>query len=124
MGIGSKEEFRKRFPRGPRVHTVGEGEDQCFVREMTAHERSEFDLELDTKKFPKALSTIRERLVVLCQCDEEGNRIWAKEDLGEVGELPMSVLDPIFEKIREVNGLKVTPVETIRKNSETTPGDS
>lgn len=110
----TRKEFLDLFkPDAPPVHEVAVGEDIVYVREMSAHERSQFDLTLS-----KGLDSMRERLVVLCACDFLGTRLFTDADTTAIGQMPFSLVEPIFAKAREVNGFVDTPTEETRKNSE------
>lgn len=90
------------------------------VRELSGHDRTQFEIAISKAE---NLASVRERLVVLCACDEGGKRLFEDSDTTSVGLLPVSVIEPIFAKARDVNGLNAAPPEDTRKNSETTPRD-
>ena len=84
------------------VHPVDvPGDRRVYVRELTARERSQYELSLANKEF----DSCRERLLSLCVCDETGARIFNEQDIDEIGRLPAVFVEPIFNKAREVSGL-------------------
>ncbi len=98
------------LPGGRRVH----------VRELSAKDKSQLEYDFYVKK-DGALLSIRERLVVLCACDEHGERMFDDADVKAVAELPASVLDPIVEAARKLNGFDLASPEDARKNSASGP---
>lgn len=120
----SRADFLQIFtPAVPRVYPVElPGGHTVFVREFSAHERTQFELSISDKH--GGIASCRERLVVLCACDEKGERLFDDKDVSTVGRALASGIDPIVNKAREVNGLDVKPREEVVKNSETsTNGD-
>lgn len=118
--IASKQQFFALKPSTPTVYLVPIGTETAYVREMSAHERTQFDLSNDSAKNPTAMQSLRERLVILATCDEAGKPLFDETDLAAVGSMPVSLVEPIFEKIREVNGFVTKAVTDIAKNSEKT----
>jgi len=98
---------------------------EVYVRTFWGTERGIWEfppLDLDGKRDPKkayqfAISA-RERMVVLCACDEKGTRLFSDDDVAEVGRLNAVGLDRIFEAAMRLNAISVEAKEQVRKNSE------
>jgi len=99
--------------------------DSCYLRVMTARERDAYDMSQGDPLTRKVnLEHITARLLVRCLCDEEGERLYADDELDQIGNMPSTVTEPLFNECRRINGMTAAAVEDAVKNSEATPGDS
>lgn len=103
---------------GPKIHEVETPGGKVFLRELSAHQRSAYEKAITDKG---SLDSCRERLFVLSVCDEAGSKLFDEKDLKTIGDLDGSLVEPVFRKALEINGLVAKPAEEIRKNSEPTP---
>lgn len=90
-----------------------------YVRQFSAADRGKLEI-LGTKfKEGKAYDQVpRVRLltVALALCDESGTRLFKDEECDQIGSMPAGVVDRIFEKAAEINGLSKKAVEEAEKN--------
>lgn len=88
-----------------------------FIKEMNGVERESWEQSL----YPggkKDLRRIREKLLVRTIVDDTGERIFGDKDIESLGQKSGIVLNRLFEKSQEVNGLRTEDVEERSKNSE------
>ncbi|MGB0742686.1 MAG: hypothetical protein ACPGXX_21635 [Planctomycetaceae bacterium] len=98
-----------------------------YVRGMTARDRSRFETQFQLssgKSSKKRMQEIRERLVVACVCDANGELLLTEADIEAVGKQPAPVIERIVEAAQAVCGMSNRDVEDIAKNSEETLPDS
>jgi len=98
-----------------------------YVRGMTARDRSRFETQFQLssgKSSKKRMQEIRERLVVACVCDANGELLLTEADIEAVGKQPAPVIERIVEAAQAVCGMSNRDVEDIAKNSEETMPDS
>ena len=94
-----------------------------YVRGMTARDRSRFETQFQLssgKSSKKRMQEIRERLVVACVCDANGELLLTEADIEAVGKQPAPVIERIVEAAQAVCGMSNRDVEDIAKNSEET----
>ena len=100
--------------------------DCCYLRVLSARDRDAYEVSMydgETWK-PDNLSA---RLLVLCLCDEDGVKLFdnAGEGAKVLGDMPGSLIKPLFQKCRDINGMGTEALEQAVKNSEgTTDSDS
>lgn len=93
------------------------GDGKVRVRGLTAKEKDAYDREL-VKFDPKTgqtslgrLDNVRALLVVRCLVNEEGERIFRDGDAKMLGEKSSLVVQRIYEKCREISGMREEEVE-------------
>lgn len=104
---------------------LGEGV-SVIVTGMTARERSEFDQQFVSRKgepMKKRIAEGRERIVVACCRDEEGNRLLSQEDVSQLGKQSCAVIERIVNVAQRLSGMTKDELENAVKNSEQTPDD-
>lgn len=91
-----------------------------YVKGMTAKERSAFEVSLQTngKRSLRKMQLFREMLVVKCCCDEQGTKLFTKEDMSTIGDLPITVVERIVDECMLVCGMKDEDVEGMVGNSD------
>ena len=98
------------------------GEDcHVFVQGMTAKGRSHFERQFAGKSeraSERRMAEIRERLMIACVCDGEGNRLLNKDDVEALGQQAASVVELIVDACQKVCGMSSDDVETLAENSE------
>lgn len=52
--------------------------------------------------------------------DQHGRPLWGKADFGKILELPALVVEPLYNKARELSGMPVAEIEDLAGNSEAT----
>jgi len=93
---------------------------KTFVRKLSAHERTQYDVWISDKDTGAVYST-REAMVCLCACDENGKRLFEDKDITRLGQLDFDAIEPIFTAAFRLNGFMPTSPEDIKKNSEAAP---
>ncbi len=67
----------------------------------------------------------RALLLIRTVRDQHGRPLWAKADFGKILELPALVVEPLYNKARELSGMPVGGIEDLVGNSGATdPSDS
>lgn len=123
MALTKEQFFSEHEKTRPDVHEVDlPGGKKVWVRSISAREKTLYEQACNDKK-KGGMASMRERLVILCACDENGNPLFQQADMARVGNLPVTTLEPIFDKAYEINGFKSKLIEEIRKNSESAPTD-
>ena len=100
------------------VHIPELGGD-VIVRGMTARTRSQFESHFSTaagKPIPSRHREMRERLVIACCIDEDGNALFTAEDVETLGNLPATIIEPLVDAAQRVCGM--TKVADLAKNSD------
>lgn len=82
-----------------RYRSLSESEFAQF--EMDAYRRGDEGLETDEDK----LASTRERLIILCLCDGEGNRLLNDGDLDAVGQLDAGDTGALYDVLKEHCGI-------------------
>ena len=85
-----------------------------FVRELSARERSQYEIEAANQKGGKvkfdnayntnAIMNASARMVVATCCDADGELIFRREDIKHLMEKPVKVLNRICDAARKLNG--------------------
>lgn len=122
---------REAFLRPAKVNVVEvpapELGGSVYVKGMTAKDRSRFETQFQLssgKSNKRKMQEIRERLVVACLCDADGELLLTEADIEAVGKQPAPVIERIVEAAQAVCGMSNRDVEDIAKNSEETLPDS
>lgn len=88
-----------------------------FLQVMSGKERDEFE-DQQIKMGVQKHKNVRARLIALCVCTQDGERIFQdSESIKKLGDKSSSVLDKIFEKTLEINLLGPDDIEDLAKNS-------
>jgi hypothetical protein len=84
------------------------------VRTLNASERDHYEasnVRQKGKSFVANMEHIRTRLCLLCIVDENGERLFAEEDMFPLGGKSAAAIDRIFTVARRMNGLSDTDIE-------------
>ncbi len=118
MSLLTKDQiFKAKDIKREKMHIEEWGGD-IYVQEMTGTAKDNFELETMSRKGQPAKDNFRSRLLVKCIVDKEGNPLFTEKDIVELGKKSGVVIDRIFQKVGELNGLFPNRAEKA-KNSET-----
>jgi len=117
MGFLSKDQILAAEDLPRREAAVPEWGGGVWLRTMTGAERDAFEASLLAgADGDRNLANLRARLLVRTLVDAKGNRLFADDDAGLLGEKSAAVLDRLFAIAQEINGLRAADVEELAKN--------
>lgn len=93
------------------------------IRSITTGERTTYEQSCIVQKGSDRqlnLRRAREKLLVLMICDEEGNRIFAEDDIRALGKKNAKPIDRIFDKCQKLAGLSKEDIDQLTENFEET----
>lgn len=97
---------------------VPEWSGSVWIRSLSGIERDDFEADyLRRKGYGEELQNFRARLVMLCACDESGNRLFTADDLEPLGKKSAAALDRLFAAAQQLNGIGGRDMEELQKNS-------
>ena len=133
MGLINKATLLKREELKTVQVDLG-NEEYVFVREMTAHERDQFERSLmrqvrdmhgKTTGYEQSLEDFRAKLAVVTMCDENGDMILEPKDAATLSKSMSAVkLVKIVEAAQKLNRIGEEEREEIIKNSEVGQADN
>lgn len=93
------------------------------VKGMSTRERGAFEQQFLKKGAidPLKSKQARERMLIACCVDDQGNRMFTLDDVSQLSLQPVALLDRIYAACGRVNGINAE--EDVEKNSEPT-GDA
>ncbi len=100
------------------VPELGDGA-HVFVRQFSAADRGKLEtmgVQFKEGKQYDKVPRVRFLTVALSLCDEQGSRLFTDAEIDEIGKMPASVVDRIFERAAELNALSKKAVEDAEKN--------
>ncbi|MDD3470754.1 MAG: hypothetical protein PHE53_12370 [Thermoguttaceae bacterium] len=112
---------RKREKVDTSAWTPGE-ESYLWVQELSAAERDQLEIEnvrANTGKGKRDKIGFRTRIAIASCVDDEGNRVFRREDAALLAEKPSSVIESISEAYRRVNSMTqedFDSMEALEKN--------
>lgn len=121
MSLLSRETLLKKRPRKtkrveiPEQFTEFAGQ-EVILQGMTVNERADFEMSLQGKKKAAGLRVVRERLVVDCLVDEEGNRLLTPDDIKQLGETDAAFIDYLFNEASILCGISKQDEEDLAGN--------
>lgn len=87
------------------------------LRGLTASERDQWEQYVYSERdIKKGVKNIRASLVVRCITDETGSRLFTDAEIAEVGAMPASVIDKLYEHCQRLSGLGAKDAEELEKN--------
>ena len=87
------------------------------LRGLTAGERDLWEQHVYSERdIKKGVKNIRASLVVRCITDETGVRLFTDAEIAEVGAMPASVIDMLYEHCQRLSGLGAKDAEELEKN--------
>ena len=96
------------------------------IRSLTERERSKYEADCLTAKgvFSKAkLEKQKQRLLILCLVDEEGNQLFSEADMAQMEQLDSLVTGYLFNQCAKHCGFSEEDIESLEKNSGTISAD-
>ena len=97
----------------PEVVEVPEWGGSLYIRMLTASERDKFEASCVGTGKKQNLSNIRARLVVLCACDESGERLFTDGDAEALGRKSAAAVDKVFGACSKLNGFSSQDIEDL-----------
>ena len=98
-----------------------------LIRTLSGAERDAFEASIlrSNKKGKQDMNmeNLRARLVALCIVDEQGNRLFNKDDIQALGKKSALALALVFTAAQELNGMGPKDVEELAGNSLDDPSD-
>lgn len=87
------------------------------LRGLTAGERDQWEQYVYSERdIKKGVKNIRASLVVRCITDEAGVRLFMDAEIAEVGAMPASVIDKLYEHCQRLSGLGAKDAEELEGN--------
>lgn len=106
----------------------GNPEAYVMIKSMSAGEKGAFEESLitpaskGTKKPEMDMTEYGPKLALVSMCDDDGNRLFSKEDLSVLAGKGAKAMDRVISKAMEINGIVTSATEKAAKNS--LPGQS
>lgn len=100
------------------------GADVVLVRELNGRERDEWEASLATQRGGKMIPDVRNvraKLVARSVVGEDGQPVFAPEDVDRLGELSGAALDRVFEVASRLSGLSQQDLDDLGKLSPDGP---
>tara|TARA_R110002020_G_scaffold150991_3_gene327926 strand:- start:1084 stop:1428 length:345 start_codon:yes stop_codon:yes gene_type:complete len=97
----------------PEVVEVPEWGGSLYIRMLTASERDKFEASCVGTGKKQNLTNIRARLVVLCACDEAGERMFGDGDADALGRKSAAAVDRVFGACSKLNGFSSQDIEDL-----------
>lgn len=89
-----------------------------FIQTMMGTDRDLYEescvVERDGK-FKQTFHNMRSKLVARCAVDDNGKRIFSEKQVAELGKKSAKVLDRLFAKAQELNGISDDDIEALGK---------
>ena len=105
--------FAKNMVRKQEVSIEGYG--KVYIRILKARERDNYEGAIAVgEKFN--FDNFRSKLVALCLCDANGNRVFSDAEVNLLGDLPADIINQLFTVAQELNGFTAKAVEQSEKN--------
>lgn len=91
--------------------------DMVHLRGLSASERDLWEQHVFSERdSKKGVKNIRASLVVRSIVDESGVRLFTDAEIDQVGSMPASVIDKLYEHCQRLSGLGMKDSEEIEKN--------
>ena len=106
---------------------IPEWDGYLFVKNMTGTERDNWEggmVEQRGRNRNMNFQNMRARLVALVAVDEDGNHLFRKNDVIELGKKNAKALDRIFTVAQKLNGITAEDVEELTQELAEDPFDS
>lgn len=123
LKILTREEIAEKSEIRIEIEPIPEWGDDVAVgmRYWSGTERDEFDMELQRRKPGDDdlmdLIGMKAFCLALSICDESGERLYDEAGIDELNDLNSEILQRLFKKAQEMNGIGDKAVEELEKNS-------
>lgn len=115
----------KQERRIERVDLPEFGEDAyVMVHGMNAREKIEYEASLMTSRFEMDVGkqkTQKERMIICCARDDDGDRIFTDDDVAALGEWPVDPFNRVFDKALYLTGGYRSLKKAAKNSPEITP---
>ena len=105
-------------------HTIADVGD-IWIHGLTVGQKDEYEdavFKVTAGSRQVRINNARAMLIIRCAHDQHGKRLFGAADLGRVCDMPATIVEPIYEKARELSGMATGEVEEMVKNSEAITG--
>lgn len=92
---------------------VPEWSGEVFIKTLSGTERDAFEESYASDK----MRNFRSRFLVLTLCDESGERLFADNEVEQLGKKSAIVINRLFDKAWAVNAFRTEDVEALGKDS-------
>lgn len=126
MGLLSKEAILKAEDMATEDIEVPEWGGTIRLTTMTGTQRDSFeDKSMDQRGAnPKMnLVNFRARLLAICIVDDSGRRVFSDSEITLLGQKSAAILERLFSKARELNGMNEKDVEELTKGFSDAPNE-
>jgi hypothetical protein len=98
------------------VHEVPEWGGEVCIRVMCAGDRDQYEIDFVKARDSGGMPNFRTRFLVKTLCDDQGNRLFTDADVQELTKKNSMVVDGVWKKAMQVNGLAEGAVEEAAGN--------
>lgn len=102
-----------------KVH-VPEWGDDVYIKTLSGTDRDQFEDAYSRDR----MKNFRARFLTLTLCDEDGDRLFADEDVDALGKKSAIVLNRLFEKAWALNAFRGEDVDALGKDSPSDQSDA
>jgi hypothetical protein len=95
------------------------GGDLC-LKVLTGTDRDMFEEQYSSEK----MKNFRSRFLVLCMCDEKGERMFTEEEVDDLGKKSAKVIAKVFDAAWELNAFRNEDIERLGNGSTEGQSDS
>lgn len=116
MALLTREDINKVVDIKSEIVDVPEWGGQVRVAGMNAHDRDEWEVGSLKKDGTQNMDNWRARLCAACIIDEDGNRLFTKEQVDELSKKSGAALHRVFEVANKLNFMNKDAIEDSAKN--------
>jgi hypothetical protein len=117
-----------QLPCEPLALTIGRQTKQVWIQGMTGKQRDAWEASLVVGRGNRRRMdtlNIRARLAVRCLVDKPaGERLFSDAEAEILGNLPVAILNPIFEQAQRLSGVGDNDIEELQKQAGETSAES
>lgn len=129
MELYSKDDINKANDKVYEIVPVPEwGNKSVRLASLTGTQRDDFEAKSMIQKKDGSrqtnLTNFRARLLALCMVDGSGGRVYSDVDVPLLGQKNASVLERLFDKAREMNGMSDDDVKEMTENFDSDQSES
>jgi len=120
--ILGKEDIINRDDLATEDIEVPEWKGSIRLKTMTGTERDAYEASI-FKQGKNDFQNLRSKLLARCIVDDKGKRLFKDADIDLLGTKSAMVLDRLFDKAQQMNGMRAKDAELLLKNSESGQSD-